>query len=87
MSLTKQDLQQIDQLLETRLKPIREDIQYVKEKFGSELKEIKDRLDRIERKVNQLHKTEDEDIKMAYKEIESLKKRVKRLELQLKTAS
>lgn len=41
------------------------------------------RLDNVERKIDQLIKTEDEDIRVAFKEIQALKIRMEKLESKL----
>jgi len=84
MSLTKIDLKKIKNVVdsgneylaakwEKRFQSM--DI-YMRSRFGN----IDDKLESIDRKINQLIRTEDEDIQVAYREIEILKKKVRRLE-------
>ena len=91
MSLSKEDLKKIGDLVGATNKHLDSKIElidarwekrfsslelYLNKRFG----EIDARFDKIERKIDQLIKTEDEDIQVAFKEIKVLKSRLEKLE-------
>lgn len=90
MSLTKEDLVKIKKVVEAgneyldakwnkRFNSL--DL-YLDTRFGK----IDKRLDDVGRKIDQLIKTENEDIQVAFREIQSLKIRLEKLEGKLKLA-
>jgi predicted nucleic acid-binding Zn-ribbon protein len=85
MALTKDDLKQLgnllDQKLDQKLQPIQDEILYIKQ----EISDIKLRITHIERRLDLLFEMETEDVQASYGEIESVKKRVVKLERKVAT--
>jgi len=80
MPLSKEDLKKIkdvidsgNELISTRIDNFES---YVRRRFD----EADIRFDKIDRKIDQLIKTENEDMQVAFKEIKALKSRLKKLE-------
>lgn len=80
MSLTKEDLKKIKDVVNSGNEVISARIDsfeaYIKERFDK----TDQRLEHIEKKIEQLIKTETEDIQVAFKEIKVLKSRLKKIE-------
>jgi len=91
MSLVNDDLKKIKNLIDAGNEYLdsREEkrVQSLETYMSRRFKNTEDRLERVERKIDQLLKTEEEDILVAYKEIEVLKKRLTRVEIKLKLAT
>ena len=91
--LEKEDLKQIETIINTSLEPIKqqlESLEPMKQQLEG-LDPIKRQLDSLEFEIKEirmelarLNKAEGEDIVVAYKDIETLRKRVDNLEMQLK---
>ncbi len=80
MSLTKQDLNNIESLIIAHTEPIINRIDRFEERMERRLSEHDQRFDVIEDKIDQLSKRENEDIVAVVKDIEKIKIRLKKAE-------
>jgi len=79
MALTKEDIQTIKGMLTDMKADLRSEIHLdMKALLEQELAPIRERIEQLHRMVN-------EDIALAFKEIESLKKRIKKLETKVQS--
>lgn len=84
MTLTKEDVKKIQNVINASLEHLDAKWErrfksleiYIETRFN----QADQRFDKIERKIDQLIKTENEDIQVAFKEIQALKLRLKKLE-------
>lgn len=83
MSLTKDDLKKISSYFDARFNIVDSKIDSLKVYMDQRFDNVENRLEKIERKIDQLIKTEDEDIQVAYKEIQTLKIRLAKVEAKL----
>ena len=81
--LEKEDLKQIEIIINTSLEPIKQQLESL-EPMKRQLESIEFEIKEIRMELARLNKTEGEDIVVAYKDIETLRKRVDNLEMQLK---
>ncbi len=90
MTLTKEDIKKIKNVVDASIEHLDAKWErrfqsletYIEIRFDKNER----RLDKIERKIDQLIKTENEDIQVAFKEIQALKLRLKKLESKVYTA-
>jgi len=91
--LEKEDLKQIEIIINTSLEPIKQQLESLEpmkqqleslEPMKRQLESIEFEIKEIRMELARLNKTEGEDIVVAYKDIETLRKRVDNLEMQLK---
>ena len=77
MAFDKEELKQLGELFDNQHSLIVTDVKVLLEQ---ELRPIRDDLDWMKKRLDQLFKMVSEDIAVAYKEIESLKRTIKNLE-------
>jgi len=91
--LEKEDLKQIESVINTSLEPIKQQLKLLEpmkqqleslEPMKRQLESIEFEIKEIRMELARLNKAEGEDIVVAYKDIETLRKRVDNLEMQVK---